>query len=334
MPPKSQLLFMKSFLRYGLVFVLAFLVVACEDDPLRVDTSEVEYTIDLRRFDRVLHDKDTSKFDAETWPELQARFQPFLESVSREYMKRQAAHPNMLRLQEEIDKAFPNFAQKQTALEVMLRHFYYYWPSEPAITVYAYNSGLDFDFPIIFVDTLLFVSLDNYLGKNHPAYKPLDNYIAYFKQPEFLVRDAAQEMMMQKVKDEEDESFVNQMVYWGKVLYATHALTPYEPDTVLFRFSKNHLDFCRENEASIWHYFIENEVLFNTSKEPQRRFLELAPFSKFNAPFDSETPGMIGRWVGYRIVESYMKNHPGTPLPKLLEEIPAREIFTKSKYKP
>ena len=34
-----------------------------------------------------------------------------------------------------------------------------------------------------------------------------------------------------------------------------------------------------------------------------------APYSKFNLDIDKQSPGAIGRWLGYKIVDSYMTNN-------------------------
>jgi uncharacterized protein YjaZ len=47
---------------------------------------------------------------------------------------------------------------------------------------------------------------------------------------------------------------------------------------------------------------------------------------------DNESPGMVGRYIGWQIVRSYMENNTVT-VPQLLIKN-ADEIFKNSKYKP
>jgi hypothetical protein len=63
-----------------------------------------------------------------------------------------------------------------------------------------------------------------------------------------------------------------------------------------------------------------------------QRFIEVAPFSKFYMNQDELSPGRIGVWMGWQIVNSYMK-HNDVSLQELLK-IDEDIIFTKSKYKP
>jgi hypothetical protein len=88
-----------------------------------------------------------------------------------------------------------------------------------------------------------------------------------------------------------------------------------------------------ENEKYVWQYFIEKQVLYQTQLEWVQRFIEPAPFSKFYLQLDNETPGRIGSWLGWQIVNSYMIQFPETPLDELLK-MSAQKLFNLSKYKP
>jgi uncharacterized protein YjaZ len=62
------------------------------------------------------------------------------------------------------------------------------------------------------------------------------------------------------------------------------------------------------------------------------QFINLAPFSKFYLEIDNESPGRIGRWIGWQIVRSYMENNK-IALQEMLKK-DEKEIFENSKYKP
>ncbi|MGB0979177.1 MAG: gliding motility protein, GldB, partial [Croceimicrobium sp.] len=92
--------------------------------------------------------------------------------------------------------------------------------------------------------------------------------------------------------------------------------------------------FSQEHEKDMWVYFIENQLLFKTDQDLQRRFIEVAPFSKFRTKTDPETPGRIGRWFGYRIIDAYLEEYPNLDLKALINEKDARKILKLSAYKP
>jgi hypothetical protein len=79
---------------------------------------------------------------------------------------------------------------------------------------------------------------------------------------------------------------------------------------------------------------VENNLLFSSQHQNKQRFVEEAPFSKFYTEFDTQTPGRIGQWIGWRIIESYMKAHPEKSLTDLINEQDAQQILRESRYKP
>jgi uncharacterized protein YjaZ len=46
------------------------------------------------------------------------------------------------------------------------------------------------------------------------------------------------------------------------------------------------------------------------------------------------SPGNIGTFIGWRMVESYLKKDEGKTNLKKLMEMPAQKIFNESSYKP
>jgi uncharacterized protein YjaZ len=77
---------------------------------------------------------------------------------------------------------------------------------------------------------------------------------------------------------------------------------------------------------------VENEYLYSTETRLNQRFLDPAPFSKFGLELDNESPGRLGRYIGWQIVRSFMENNE-INLKQLLT-MPEEEIFKKSNYKP
>jgi uncharacterized protein YjaZ len=62
------------------------------------------------------------------------------------------------------------------------------------------------------------------------------------------------------------------------------------------------------------------------------RFLDPAPFSKFGLELDNESPGRLGRYIGWQIIKAFMDNN-AIGLKQMLT-MPEEEIFKKSNYKP
>ena len=109
-------------------------------------------------------------------------------------------------------------------------------------------------------------------------------------------------------------------------------MTPKLEDRHKIGYSKLNMDWARQNEHYVWTYFVEKELLFSSENKLITRFINNAPFSKFYLSIDNESPGMIGRFIGWEIVKSYMKNN-NTSLIEMILMNPIH-IYNKSKYKP
>ena len=121
------------------------------------------------------------------------------------------------------------------------------------------------------------------------------------------------------------------MLYKGKVVYLLTKILPYYSVEDILRFSPQQFSWCQENESAIWSYFIENDLLFSKQEREFLSYLNPSPFAK-GMPRDS--PGRIAYYVGYKIINNYMKRSPELTLLELTKEIDSHEILKKSRYKP
>ncbi len=122
------------------------------------------------------------------------------------------------------------------------------------------------------------------------------------------------------------------MVYFGKELYLKDLWLPTTSDAEKIGYTEAQLEWAKANEADMWRYFVERELLYSTSAKLPIQFINPAPFSKFYLEIDNESPGMVGRYLGWQIVRSYMENNNASL--EALFTMKAEELFEKSKYKP
>ena len=122
--------------------------------------------------------------------------------------------------------------------------------------------------------------------------------------------------------------------YYGKELYLKDALLADSyTDAEKIGYTPEQIQWSQENEGFIWEYFVSKEMLYSTNPKLPNQFINLAPFSKFYLEIDNESPGRIGRWVGWQMVRSFMENNEKVSLQDMLK-MDAKQIFEQSKYKP
>ncbi len=236
-------------------------------------------------------------------------------------------------LSDEVLKSFPDFSEQEAGLIALFQHIKYYFPQVPVPNVVTLTSDVQYDTRVVLTDTLLLLGLDNYLGAQHHFYEQIPKYVAADLDKKYLVSDVASAYTNKVVPRSKDRSFLAQMIYYGKQLYLKDKLMPSVPDAVIMGYSQDEFDWAIANEEPMWRNFIEQEHLYSTDRELAARFLDPAPFSKFGLELiDNESPGRVGRYIGWQIVRAFMDRNQVT-VQELLG-IPEEEIFKKSNFKP
>ena len=191
-------------------------------------------------------------------------------------------------------------------------------------------SKSDFNERIIYSGPYLFISLNLYFGSNYYVNTP--NYLSLKMNKLFIPNDIAFKISEKYVQSKDDRTLLSKMIQYGKILYLNKLLNNEEEDWVIFNTNPKKMKWTNDNEFEIWSYFVENEYFFNTNIDLRSRFISLSPYSKFNLDIDKESPGAVGRWLGYKIVDSYMNNNKST-INELID-LDHYTIFKNSKYKP
>jgi uncharacterized protein YjaZ len=111
-----------------------------------------------------------------------------------------------------------------------------------------------------------------------------------------------------------------------------NAFLPNVKDDLKMGYTPQQLELAQVNEFLIWQYFMENKLLYSYDVDLLHRFVFEAPFSKFYLESDQESPGRIGVYMGWQIVESYLKNNE-VSLNEMIKT-DSEIIFEKSKFKP
>ncbi|MBC7641326.1 MAG: gliding motility lipoprotein GldB, partial [Flavobacterium sp.] len=194
-------------------------------------------------------------------------------------------------------------------------------------------SEMDYNSKAIYADSLVLVSLELYLGKEHKFYKnEFPDYLKQNFEENQILPDLVTSFALKKIAYPRDKSLLSLMIYSGKELYLKDKLIPESTDEGKIGYTKQQLLWCQENEAYMWTYFIQGNLLYDTDPKLPNRFINPAPFSKFYLEIDNQSPGRVGAWLGWQIVKSYGDNNE-TNLQDLLK-LDAKELFEKSNYKP
>ncbi len=309
--------------------VLSFLslLFSCNDnDKVAGEVAKVNVDFKISRFD-----KEFSNANPEELPRLRKKY-PYLFPAPDSVWVKKMQDTIQVELSSEVEKTFADFDNVSTELEMFFKHMKYYFPKFKEPHVITVTNDVDYQNRIILADSLLFISLDNYLGHEHKFYRSIQKYLAARMDKKFITSDVANVYFNTMVSSVKDRSFLAQMIYYGKALYIKDKLMPSASDAQKIGYTSSQIDWANANEEPIWRNFIENELLYSTDNRLALRFLDPAPFSKFGLELDNESPGRIGRYVGWQIVRAFMDNN-NVSINQLLN-LSGEEIFKKSNYKP
>jgi hypothetical protein len=301
---------------------ILFFVFACENE------TQNKPKVNVDRFDK--------KFQLSDSLELQELKQNYSYFFSSNYPDEVWMNRKQDSIQIEIFNEVENIFSEGEFLNDQLSNFFFrkknYYKKFKLPSVISVITDLDYNNRVILTDSILLIGLDNYLGSDHYFYDGLPNFIKEDLKKQNIISDVAEVYASKSILEKKMYTFLEKIIYHGKILYYKDIMIPNSLDHLKIGISQNKLDWAIENESKVWGYFIENEILFNPDIDLEKRFIDDAPFSKFFLEIDNDSTEKIGRFIGWNIVRSFMKNN-NIQLQKMLQ-LDSKDIYYNSKYKP
>lgn len=317
----------KGFFMLGCFAMLT--QVACNSDSKKEkEISYLPIEVDIVRFD-----KEFAQASVSDLPRLKEDFPLFFpEQYPDSIWQQKLTDTLQKQLDREVLELFPDENVLRDELRGLFQHISYYFPEFKSPRVYTTTSDVDYRTRVIANDSLLILELDTYLGADHYFYEGIPKFLTKNLIPERIGPDVAALYSKKYVAPPSDRTLLSLMIYYGKILYLNDLWLPNTADEFKMGYTSDEMAWVRNNEIEMWRYFIENELLYSTNAKLVQRFIDPAPFSKFNLEIDNDSPGLVGRWLGWQIVRAYMENKD-VSVPQLMTA-KANEIFNNSQYKP
>lgn len=312
---------------------------ACEN---RINPPNIDVEVNIKRFDQ--------NFKKQSLLALKQDYPNFLpvytnqitqlgnveDSIFAENKKQFLNNEFIKELYNSVEEIYPDNQNLEKDFIEAYQFFKSYFPNYPLPkNIITIVSGSKFSGALM-DDSTLIIGLDMYLGKNSKFYNGFNNYEKNRYQKEFIVPNAIHTLvddLLQENGIEEPVSgnLLTHCIYHGKRLYITKQILPNLPDSLIIGYESKKMEWCKQNESNIWAFLIEKEMLFNQEAMIISRFINDSPFT---AGMSNESPGKLGRWIGWKIIEKFMKNNPNLKLDDLIKEKNVQKILDKSKYKP
>ena len=349
--PKAQQMGIKSKTgQIYLFFLMALLYSGCSRNK-DIDVSNISLQVNIKRFDKEF-DAMRTKPMAQQAAYLEKKYGPFYHdfiglmledqninikdttyfSLLRKVFANQAYND----LKHDVDSVYPNMDKQDEELTDAFKHIKYYFPHARLPKVYAYFSG--FEAQTTVGNGYFGIGLDLFLGANSRFYpsltKAYPHYLSRNFNPQNITPRVIEGIAREDMFPENDSSktLLSKMVYNGKIMYFMDRILPDVPDTIKIGYTGAQLKWCQQFQSSIWAYFLDGNLLYESDYQKIQKYLTEAPFTPGLGETNESAP-KLGIWTGWQIVRAYMNKHPEVTLPKLMAETDAQKILNESRYR-
>ncbi|VAW16016.1 hypothetical protein MNBD_BACTEROID01-1004 [hydrothermal vent metagenome] len=336
---------MKYLKNIAFVFFIPAIFYSCNRGRLNVDVSNINIGLEIKRLDKSLFELDTT--DIKTGlAELKKEYGEFFDIFTYkmisiggantpgyyELAKKFITDTMILNVKKMVDSEFKDFSETGKSLDNAFRHYKYYFPGKDIPAIYTCISG--FNQSVVVAKNIIGLSLDNYLGPDCLYYSRLG--LPQYKQQKMYKGKIAADAMYawgatEFEKKGEGTHLLDYMIHEGKLMYFLDAMLPDVHDSVKIGYTKKQLEWCKDNEAQMWDFLVENKKLYISGRMDIKRIIGDAPYTN---GFPIESPGKAGVWVGWQIVRQFMEKNPDVTLPELMEMEDSQGILNASAYFP
>lgn len=314
------------------------------DSKKEIDISTVDFKLDAKRLDKELFALDepmSSKI-----PKLEANYGTFFKRYTEDMLnlgaigdptlpsayKQFVYDTDINKVAKDVSKSYPDLSNENSEIENGFKRYSVLFPEKtiPSIVYIIYG----FTYKIATTEKTIGIGLDMYMGASYSYYNALQ-FPEFRKQTMervFIPTDVLKGWITTEFeKPDSGKTFLDEIIYEGKMLYLLDLLLPNTPDEIKIGYTKNQLQWCQQNEMAMWGHFVNEKLLFSKIKGEYFKFINPGPFT---AGFDRKSPARTGIWLGWQIVKSYMESNPETPILDLIKNNDAQGILNSSNYKP
>jgi hypothetical protein len=340
--------------RYLILLTGIVALAACNSPQKTPDVSNIPVSLQTFRFDRDLYHTDTNHI-ASGMQILAGQYPNFLNfyldtllglgihghfTDHDTFLHELLTNKDYRALYDTIQSHFPEAEPQQKELISGFRYLKYYFPNHTIPTIIYFSSQLNKFSAITLDSNIVGIGLDMFLGPKYPFYRAVEipAYMDGHLRPEYMPVAVFTVIYQDRYPfnpysdSSGNKTLLNLILQRGREQYFLHQVLPTLPDSTLFGFSQQQLDWCTKNEAYIYNFFVERNLLYSVELGTIIKYVMDGPYAEGLPP---QSPGNVGSWLGYRIVSSYMQRHSNTTLQQLLATPPKPQTFLEeAKYRP
>jgi len=328
------------------VLLLSLFLISCENDkgPIVPDVSEVQIDYDIIRYDQEMKTASIEELEKK-YPAFSDKFFKHIIPVKRDpnpeaLFDTIRSQKEFLNLVDTCQIAFSNFDKLKEELDQSFKFLKYYLPAIDIPDIYTIVSGFAYQRFLLEDEeknNIVGIGLDMFLGGTFPYSRialdnpAFSNYLTRSFNKDHLPKKLIELLLEDHIPKPKGSTLLDQMVYNGKKLYLLDRIIPYASDTIVMEYTNDQWNWIQNNEIEIWAYFLKEKLFYETSNQKIGKYVNPSPHSPGMPP---GAPGRTANYIGWQIVEHFMKRNPETQIEELVALDDAQKILEKSKYKP
>jgi hypothetical protein len=329
-----------------LISLMALAMGCTGSDPDAIDTEAVDLELGIGRLDQDLFHtppEEMQQASLKAYAEHGEFFQIYIEDILQGspvddpqlplVLNAFVTDPDWASVQLAVDSVLGDLEPQRRDMEDAFKRLHVLFPDSLTPRVVAFNSG--FNFGIFPTDSVLGFGVEWFIGKDHPvigylAPEAFPQYVKDRMMPDMLAPSAVKGwLLVHYTRDIAGSDLLTNLVETGKVLALLDALMPETDAHLKYAFSPEQLAWCIANEQLIWKDIVSKDQLFSKRSDDIARLMNDGPFTN---GFPRESPGHIGEWIGHRMVQAYLNEHPGVTFTELFAMDDPKVILQS--YKP
>lgn len=321
-------------------------IIACKkNNSLDINVSNVKVDLKIERFDYEFFTIEPKNIYYEI-PKLSKKYGDFFKIYNLDligvglpdqkdyyqHLNDFFDYCNGINLTYEVWKIFPqNDDFINNSLQEPFKHFKFYFPEKNIPKIITAITG--FNVSVFTGEDFIGISLDKYLGSNFKPYSTMfEKYISHRMNKNMIAVDVMKAMCIVEFPFFDSVNTVmSNMIYEGRTQYFLDAMLPQAEDTLKWGYTTEQWGWANKFQSKIWDYMVSQNALFSNNNMEIKTFTGEAPFT---TPFKNNSSPRAGSFIGYKIVQAYMKNNKNVTLQDLMNEKDYMKIYNLSFFEP
>ncbi|MCM1292638.1 MAG: hypothetical protein NC111_05530 [Bacteroides sp.] len=220
--------------------------------------------------------------------------------------------------QPDIENRLPDLTLVESAIGKLRSHWMELCGNE-GFPRRIFSIQTPYDQSIIISDTIAMVALNHYLGADYEGYNGFDDYRRALKTPDRIPYDLAEAMLRIKYPfaDVDAPTVASQIAYEGAIVSAVQSLMDDDTAEGALGYNKDQMLWVLENESQVWKRMVSENMVYSHDGGVAQRLIMPAPYTSV---ISRESPGRLGRFVGYEMVRNYLNKNSGVSAIDILRD--------------